>query len=302
MNPSLPTTIQAVDPVFIFIIGASIVLLAGITVTMLWFSFRYHHSRSPHPTSQVDGNIWLETIWTVLPTLLVMAMFYYGWAGYLALRNVPPGALEVTATARMWSWSFSYGNGKSSNKLYVPAGRPVLVNLVSTDVIHGFYVPAFRVKRDVVPGMKNHVWFVAPQKGAYDLFCSVYCGLEHSKMTTTIEAVDPQEFIAWLDKTDTDTGKLQGRKLLERFGCLACHSIDGNKLVGPTFKGLWGKTETVLTEGRERSITVDESYLRKSILEPGADIVKGYQPIMPANTEIGKDEVEAIVQYIKAIN
>src|SRR4051812_47859860 len=155
------TTTQVIDPVFKFIFGASLVLLLGITVVMIYFVVRYHRSRSPKPTSPANGNLWLEIIWTGLPTLLVLAMFYYGWSGYLSLRNVPPGAMEITADARMWSWNFKYANGRTSNKLYVPAGKPIKVELASSDVLHGFYLPTFRVKRDVVPGMKNHVWFVA---------------------------------------------------------------------------------------------------------------------------------------------
>ena len=115
-----------------------------------------------------------------VPTVLVLVMFYYGWAGYLTLRHLPPDGLPVTATARMWSWSFTYANGKTSPELYVPVGKPVVVTLVSLDVLHGFYIPAFRVKRDVVPDMKNQVWFVADRPGSYDLFCSVYCGTGHS--------------------------------------------------------------------------------------------------------------------------
>lgn len=198
MDPNLLTTSQAVDPVFLTIFGISVVLLLGITAAMVWFSYRYHRCRAPEPTSQASSNLWLEITWTLLPTVLVLAMFYYGWAGYLSLRQVPPGSLAVTATARQWSWTFTYQNGKSSPTLYVPVGQPILVNLVSEDVIHGFYLPAFRVKRDVVPGMKNHAWFVAIRPGSYDLFCSQYCGLLHSAMTTTVEAVPATEFQEWL--------------------------------------------------------------------------------------------------------
>src|SRR5512133_2319227 len=148
VNPALLTTTEAVDPVFKFIFGACLLLLGGITATIVWFVIRYRRSRAPEPTSLVESNIWLEIVWTVLPSILVMAMFYYGWAGYLALRNVPENALQVTATARMWSWSFTYANGRTSSKLYVPVGKPVLVNLVSLDLLHGFFLPAFRVKRD----------------------------------------------------------------------------------------------------------------------------------------------------------
>ena len=251
MDPNLLTTTQAVNSVFIFIFGASLVLLLGITATMVWFVIRYHRSRAPEPTSRVDGNLWLETVWIALPVVLVMAMFWYGWAGYLTLRDVPKRALEVTATARMWSWNFTYANGMTSTKMYVPVGKPVVVNLVSLDVIHGFFIPAFRVKRDVVPGMKNHVWFVADRPGSYDLFCSQYCGTGHSAMITTIEALPEAEFTAWLQQGGGgQAGKTDGAKLAKEKGCLACHSLDGSRGVGPTFKGLY-HSKVAVRQGRQ---------------------------------------------------
>jgi cytochrome c oxidase subunit 2 len=293
------STTEAIDPVFMFIFGACLLLLIGITATMIYFVVRYHRSRAPEATSHAEGNLWLEIIWIVLPTLLVLAMFYYGWAGYLSLRNVPPGALEVTATARQWSWSFSYPNGRISPKLYVPAGKPVKVNLVSQDVIHGFFLPAFRVKRDVVPGMKNHAWFVATKPGSYDLFCSQYCGTDHSAMITTVEALPEAEFAAWLEQGEGGNEQ-NGHLLLEKHGCLGCHSEDGSTKVGPTFKGIWGRSVTVVTNGAARTITVDEVYLRLSILEPGADIVKGFPPIMPPFS-LKEEELKAIVEYLKGL-
>ena len=298
---ALITTTETIDPIFMSIFGACLVLLIGITAAMLIFVLRYHRSRSPHPTSQTEGNLWLEVVWIVLPTLLVLAMFWYGWRGYLALRTVPPDALPVTATARMWSWSFSYPDGKTSSKLYVPVGKPVRVNLVATDVIHGFFLPAFRVKRDVVPGMENQVWFVASRAGSYDLFCSQYCGTGHSAMITTVEALPETEFSAWL-RQGTEAGaaaKLDGNKLAEDKGCLGCHSLDGSPGVGPGFKGIMGRRETVITGGIERMITVDEAYLRLSITEPAADVVKGFQPIMPAFGDLKKEEIGALVEFIK---
>jgi cytochrome c oxidase subunit 2 len=227
-------------------------------------------------------------------------MFYYGWSGYLSLRNVPKDALPVTATARMWSWSFTYANDKTSSKLYVPVGKPILVNLVSKDVLHGFYLPAFRVKRDVVPGMKNHVWFVATKTGSYDLFCSQYCGLSHSAMISTVEALPEPRFNAWLNQGATTVGH-PGKKLLEKHGCLGCHSMDGTPKAGPTFKGLWGRKETVLTDGDERNIIVDEAYLKKSILDPNADILKGFPPIMPPSSYLNDDEVTTLIEFIEDI-
>lgn len=301
MDPNLLTTTQAVDPVFMLIFGICLVLLISITATMIWFVIRYHRSRSPEPTSQAAGNLWLEIVWIVLPTLLVLAMFYYGWAGYLALRNVPKGALPVTATAQMWSWTFTYANGKTSSKLYVPVGKPVLVNLVSRDVLHGFYLPAFRVKRDVVPGMKNHVWFMAPREGSYDLFCSQYCGTGHSAMITTVVALPAAEFTAWLQAGSGGGDESREKELLEKHGCLGCHSLDGTPKVGPTFKGLWGRSTTVLTNGAERTITVDEAYLRRSLREPKADVVKGFPPIMPPYAGVLKEaEITALLKFFKA--
>jgi cytochrome c oxidase subunit II len=300
----LISTNEAIDPVFMFIFGACLVLLVGITAAMAFFVVRYHRSRAPQPTSQVESSLWLEIVWTLLPTILVMAMFWYGWKEYLVLRTVPKGAMEVTATARMWSWSFSYPNGTISPKLYVPVGKPVRVNLVSKDVIHGFFLPAFRVKRDVVPGMPNHAWFVASQPGSYDLFCSQYCGKGHSAMITTVEALPVKEFEEWLEhgagggKKDI---RIDGKKLAQEKGCLGCHSLDGSPGVGPSFKGMYGRSTLVITKGVERTITVNEAYLRQSILDPPADVVKGFQPIMPAFSDLSKDELEALVEYLEGI-
>lgn len=296
------TTTEAIDPVFMFIFGACLVLLIGITAAVLYFVVRYHRSRAPQATSDAEGNLWLEIVWTVLPTLLVLGMFYYGWSGYLSLRNVPEGAMEVTATARMWSWSFSYPNGATSPKLYVPVGKPVRVNLVSQDVIHGFFLPAFRVKRDVVPGMKNHAWFMAPKAGSYDLFCSQYCGTRHSAMITTVEALPEADFAVWLQRGAAGgaAAKIDGRKLVEEKGCLGCHSLDGSPGVGPSFKGIMGRSEVVVTNGAERAIIVDEAYLKHSVLEPGEDLVKGFPPIMPP-FPLKEEEIAALVQYLKEL-
>jgi cytochrome c oxidase subunit 2 len=300
----LITTTAAIDPVFMFIFGACLLLLLGITVTMLFFVLRYHRSKAPQPTSQTEGNLWLEILWIVLPTLLVLAMFWYGWKEYLVLRTVPQGALPVTATARMWSWEFRYANGRTSAKLYVPVGQPVRVDLVSKDVIHGFFLPSFRVKRDVVPGMNNYAWFVATKPGSYDLFCSQYCGTQHSAMVTTVEALPEKEFAEWLEHGPGggETGsRIDGRKLAGEKGCLGCHSLDGAPGVGPSFKGIMGRSEVVTTAGSERSIVVDENYLRLSIVDPHADLVKGYQPIMPVYSDLKKEEIEALVEFIETV-
>lgn len=299
MNPAaLISTTDAIDPVFMFIFGACLVLLLAITAVMLFFVIRYHRSRSPRPTSQVAGNLWLEIVWITLPTLLVLAMFYYGWAGYLSLRQVPAGALEVTATAQMWSWNFSYADGRTSNKLYVPVGQPVKVELVSRDVIHGFYLPAFRVKRDIVPGQKNQVWFVAGKPGSYDLFCSSYCGTNHSAMISTVEALPKAEYTAWQQNSGKGkTSGIDGKKLAEEQGCLGCHSLDGSSGAGPSFKGLYGATR----DDGKRKMLAEEAYLKESIRQPGAFVVKGFQPIMPSFDHLSEEEVSALIEFIRSV-
>jgi cytochrome c oxidase subunit 2 len=300
VTPQIQTTTQAVDQVFFLIFGISVVMLIGIAAVMVYFTVRYHHRRHPRPTSQVRSNLLLEITWTVLPTILVMAMFYYGWAGYLALRNVPEGAMEVKAVARMWSWTFEYENGRASERLYVPAGRPVKVHLVSEDVLHSFYVPAFRIKRDMVPGMDNYVWFVAPAPGSYHIFCAEYCGTGHADMITSVEALPPEDFTAWLAEAKEQAP--DAVELLRRHGCLGCHSLDGSRMAGPSFKGLYGREKRVLSEGRERTLVVDAEYLRRSILQPKTDVVVGYPPIMPDyEGRIPEDELDAMVEFLRTL-
>jgi cytochrome c oxidase subunit 2 len=178
------------------------------------------------------------------------------------------------------------------------------MELISKDVIHGFFLPAFRVKRDVVPGMSNYVWFVATAPGSYDLFCSQYCGTGHSAMITTVEALPEREFEEWLEhgpgRGDKEA-RIDGKKLAGEKGCLGCHSLDGSPGVGPSFKGIMGRTEVVVTGGAERSIAVDTVYLRRSILEPQADLVKGFQPIMPSFGDLKKEEIDALVDFIISV-
>jgi cytochrome c oxidase subunit II len=301
VNPDILNTQQGVDSAFMFIFWISLLFLAGITVAMIYFVIRYHHSREPRPTSDKDNNVLLEITWTVIPTLLVGAMFWYGWAGYLALRNVPEGAMEVAATARMWSWNFEYPNGRTSPKLIVPAGRPVKVSLTSLDVLHSFYVPAFRVKRDAVPGMDNYVWFNAERPGSYDIFCAEYCGVGHADMLSTVEALPGHEFEEWYQGKTATSRQDRAKELLGKYGCLGCHSLDGSKMVGPSLQGIWQRETVVLTEGGERTIISDGAYIRRSILEPGAYIVKGYPPIMPSfKGQISEDELNELLEAFQA--
>jgi len=287
-----------VDKAFIFILGTSVLLLVAVTAVMIWFIVRYRRDKNPNP-AQIEGSTTLETIWTVLPTILVLVMFYYGWAGFKVMRTIPDGAEQVTVIARKWSWLFEYENGKQSEVLMAPVGRPVALNLTSQDVIHSFFVPSFRLKEDCMPGRSNHAWFEAIRPGEFDILCAEYCGDQHSAMLSKVVAVQPDSFDAWLG---LDSGPPTGRQLISLRGCVACHTIDGKKLVGPSFKGIFGHDAKVMTNGTERTVKVDEDYLRRSILHPKADIVKGYEDKMPEQRDIVTDEeVEAIIKFIKGL-
>jgi cytochrome c oxidase subunit 2 len=302
VNPSAiaPTT-QAVDAVFLYIFGIAAFMLAGITAAIVFFVLRYNRRRSPAPLPSPYYNYWLEATWTVLPTLIVLTMFWYGWAGYTTLRDVPADALEVKVVGRQWSWSFEYENGKSSPKLVVPAGRAIRLEITSLDVLHSFYVPAFRIKMDAVPGMTTHAWFRAPAPGVYDAFCAEYCGVGHSAMLTTVEALPEVEFERWYAAREEEKEE-EGAALLAKHGCTGCHSLDGSQSVGPTFQGLFGRQTTVVTDGKERTIPADADYLRRSILEPQADLVQGFPPVMPAFAgKISDAEIEEIVEYLEGL-
>lgn len=301
MNPQpLITTTQAVDTVFYIIFGIGGLALVGIIIAMIALVWRYNRKRQPQPISQKDHNIWLEITWTVIPTILVMVMFWYGWEGYLSLRRIPDNAMPVTGTARMWSWLFSYENGKTADKLYVPVGQPVRVKLIAEDVLHSFYVPAFRVKRDCVPGMDTYAWFVADKAGSYDLFCAEYCGVGHADMTTTVEALPVAEFEAWLT-AKPEVGSA-GLALLQKHGCLGCHSLDGSRAVGPSFQGIGGREVIVVTAGEKQTLQTDRIYLEAAIVDPGADIVEGYPPAMPSYAgRIPADELAVLLDYLEGL-
>jgi cytochrome c oxidase subunit 2 len=294
---------EVVNQVFFYILAITVFLLALITFLMVYFVIRYHRKRSPQP-AEIKENTWLEIIWTVVPTLLVLTMFYYGLTGFNFLKRAPQDAMKVKVIARQWSWLFEYENGLRSTELKVPVGKPIKLLLTSQDVIHSFYAPAFRIKQDVVPGMVNSLWFQSTEVGEFDVLCSQYCGLQHAKMLTKIMVLPEEEFKKWYQTGKEMEAKLppSGTQLFQERGCKACHSIDGTPGLGPTLKGLFGKTVTVLTDGKERKLVADEAYLRKSILEPNVDIVKGFPPIMPPLKGLLTDqEIDALVSYLKGL-
>jgi cytochrome c oxidase subunit 2 len=290
-----------VDNVFLYILVICIFLLGLITFLMVYFVIHYRREKHPKPVD-IEGSTWLEVTWTVIPTLIVLTMFYYGLTGFQFLKKVPEGAMVVKVIARQWSWLFEYENGIKDTQLRVPIGKPVKLLLTSQDVIHGFYTPAFRIKQDAVPGMTNYLWFQPTQAGTFDVMCSQYCGLEHSHMLTKIVVLSQEEFTKWYHekKEAVVKGPPPGEQLYLTKGCAACHSVDGSPRVGPTWKGLYRKPIKVMTAGKERTVIADEAYLRRSIEDPNADISVGYPPIMPKE-KLTEEEMKGLLNYIESL-
>lgn len=276
---------------------------------MLYFVYKYNRTKNKI-ASNIEGNTKLEIIWTVIPTLLALGMFYYGWAGWRPMNNPPKDGLNVTTIARMWNFSFLYENGKESAELIVPVGTPVKLKLVSVDVLHSVFIPAFRIKEDIVPGREKIMWFIPQKAGSYDLYCAEYCGLRHSYMGANVKAVTNAEFEKWY--TDTSAVKstidpsmpgAEGFAILKNQGCNACHSSDGTKIIGPSYLGLWGKTHIVIQSGQEIAVKVDSAYIRKSIYDPNYEVVKGYRKGLMQSYEksVSEQDVAKIIEYLKTL-
>lgn len=303
---------ERVDSVFLYMFVLSAAFLVGITAVMVYFVVRYSRKRNPTPVD-IEGNTWLEVTWTVVPLVLFLSMFYFGWTNFEYMRNAPRDAMVVDVTGRQWAWSFAYPNGKQADEMYVALDRPVKVNLHSADVLHGFYIAAFRVKADVVPGRTNYLWFTPTLLGTFDIQCTVMCGLHHTYMLSKVHVLPEEDFKAWYfsDEHAPEAVKAQaapaavsvsdaGFALLQENNCVVCHSVDGSEKVGSTFKGLFGKRETVRAGGTEMEVVADETYLSRAIREPGTHTVEGYPPTMPAPS-LTDDEVDQVVAYIKAL-
>jgi cytochrome c oxidase subunit 2 len=292
-------TAGKIESSFLIVAGFSVFLLVVVTAVTILFLVKYNRKRHPH-AENVKDSLLLEILWTAIPTVVVLLLFYFGWKDFDSIRNPPKNAMPITVIARQWSWLFEYENGRQSDVLRVPIDKPVRLILTSRDVIHCLFIPAFRIKEDCVPGLKSHLWFQANTPGSYEIFCTEYCGVGHSHMRSQVVVMPARDFAAWSEGTREEGTAGKGRRLLENKGCLGCHSIDGTKKIGPTFKGLFGSRVAVITGGSEREITADEQYLRKAILRPGVDVVKGYPPIMPA-IPLTEEELSSIVVYLKGL-
>jgi len=313
--PQASSAAGRVDSVFLFIFALCVAFLVLITAALIYFLIKYNRKKHPKAVD-IEGKAWIETVWTVVPTVLFLVMFFYGWTNFSYMREVPRDAMEIEATARQWAWSFKYPNGKQTSDLVWAADRPVKMDLRSLDVIHGFFIPAFRIKEDVVPGKENFTWFVPTQLGSFDIECTVICGVSHANMLAKVVVVPVSDFESWyfgpedvpLPKqaqasrpATAEPAANPALNVLNQKFCPMCHSIDGSALVGPSLKGLYGKKEIIIdSQGKEREITVDDAYLVRAIQDPGFKTVKGYPPAMPKNP-LTDAELKQVIEFIKSL-
>jgi cytochrome c oxidase subunit 2 len=289
----------------------SVILLIGLTVTMLYFVYRYNKKKNKTAT-QNEGNTTLEIIWTTTPIILVLVMFYFGWAGWKPMTKAPKDAINVTSVARMWSFTFQYENGKQSPDLVIPVNTPVKIKLVALDVIHSLFIPAFKVKSDMVPGNDKMMWFLPQTIGEFDLYCAEYCGLRHSYMNSNVKVLSQEDYNTWYsdsvtvaaDSTVKAVPGAEGLKIMINQGCNACHSSDGSRIVGPSYLHLFGEKQVVISEGKEVEVTVDEEYIKKALYDPNAEVVKGYpKDLMQSYKDVlNDDDIAKIIEYLKSLN
>lgn len=308
LPPEASTMASEVDWLLWFLLWVSIFFFFLVTGLVLFFVIKYRYregddERDPRMMKAGHGTA-LEITWTLVPVIIVILTFYYGFMTWVRMDVAPANSYDINVTGRMWSWAFTYPNGVVDSELHMPINRPVRLILSSDDVIHDLFIPAFRLKKDVVPGRYNHFWVTANKIGTYKIYCSQYCGLNHAFMHTNAVVQSDADFQQWLANAGNWEGRMTpveaGKMLYEKRGCAQCHTVDGSKLIGPSWKNIYGHKVT-FNDGTSQ--IVDDNYIRRSIEDPGAQIVAGYQNVMPSFAGSLKDrDIGAIIAYIKSLS
>ncbi len=292
------------DSLFMFLVFMSIfffLLVAGL----VFFSITVYRRKPGRRTPHITDHLGLELAWSIIPLILVMGVFFWGFRDYMKTQVAPNEALEITVTAKKWVWAFEYPDGtRTLNELHLQVGKPVRFIMTSEDVIHDFYAPEMRVKMDVIPNRYTELWFQPDKEGVFHLTCAEYCGKGHSDMKANIIVDSEAKYKHWVEEGGDEWKTMKpvdyGRLVYESKGCATCHSLDGTRMQGggPSYKGLFGRMEK-LTDGKE--VKVDENYLRESMLVPGAKVVAGYENIMPVFQGLLRErEIAALITFIKA--
>lgn len=299
------------DWLFYFIYWVSVVAFIGLMATMTLFAIKYRRRSPDQRTSPNEGNTMLELLWSAIPGLVFVFIFAVGFKTYIDMATPPANAMEIRVVGYKWFWEMRYPNGTTmNNTMVVPVDTPVKLVMSSEAtspqdpaVIHSFFVPAFRTKRDVLPYRYTVMWFEATEVGDYHIFCAEYCGTGHSKMIGTVRVVPQDQFEEEMKPKgwdeDTESFVEFGQRTFVEAGCTACHSTDGSRLVGPTLQGIYNQP-VELTTGE--SVTADENYLRESIMDPQASIVAGYPPSMPTYAgRLNDQQIDGLIDYIKSL-
>jgi cytochrome c oxidase subunit 2 len=290
-----------VDALMIFIIAVCLFFAVAVTAAVVIFFFKYQRKHPDEVGVPIHGDMRLETAWMVVPLVLALAMFGWGAVVYVDFRNTPQETLDIYVIGKQWMWKLQQPNGmREINELHVPVGRNIRLIMASEDVIHDFFVPAFRVKMDVVPGHYNTMWFRPTKAGRYHFFCAQYCGTNHAVMGGWVTVMEPSDYAAWLSgSSGADANPVvAGEKLFAEKACITCHFSNGTGRA-PSLNGVYGG-QVGLADGS--TVTADESYIRESILVPNAKIVRGYQPVMPTfQGQLTEEQIMALTAYIKSL-
>jgi cytochrome c oxidase subunit 2 len=304
MGPQASTLAPNIDNLFMFISAVNTFFYALVIFLIIVFVKRYKRRSENEITPHITHNNALEIAWSVIPLIILIGIFFWGFHGYVKAQIAPANAIEIQVTGKKWVWQFEYPDGmRTLNDFHVPVNRPVRLVMNSEDVIHSFFVPAFRIKKDVLPNRYTEQWFEATKPGVYQVFCAEYCGKGHSDMMAKIHVDDDAAYQKWLVEGDEEMNKMPlkelGALVHDARGCATCHSIDGTRGQGPSWKGIWGQTHT-FADGT--TAVVDENYVRQSVMDPQAHVVQGFEPIMPTYKGLLRDrEVLGVIEYIKSL-
>jgi cytochrome c oxidase subunit II len=295
------TMAPRVDALYFYLVAVTVVFSLLIAIAILYFAIKYRRRSESELPHGIEGSLKLEIAWSVIPLLFTLTFFFWGTSIFFAMNRPPDDAIEISVVGKQWMWKFQHADGQREiNELHVPIGQPVRLVMASEDVIHSFYVPAFRLKRDVLPGRVATLWFEATKPGRYHLFCAEYCGTKHSGMIGWLEVMEPTAFQAWLaGGTGSESLASAGAKLFQQHACNTCHRSD-SLARGPNLEGLYGKPVALDGGG---TVIADESYIRESIVMPNAKRVAGFQPLMPTfQGLISEEGLLQLVAYVKSLS
>ena len=291
-----------VDALYFYISGVTVFFTLLISFVIIFFVIKYRRRNPTEIPRPIEGSMKLETLWSVIPLLIAMTIFFWGAKVYFNQYRPPQNAIEVYDVGKQWMWKFQHATGQREiNELHIPVGRKIRLIMATEDVIHDVFVPAFRIKTDVVPGRYTTEWFEATKPGRYHFFCAEYCGMNHSGMGGYVVVMDPTEFENWLSgNANQMSPAAAGQQMFESLGCASCHGANAEGGRGPALLGVYGNNVT-LNNGT--AVRADEGYVRESILNPQAKIVTGFGPIMPSfQGQLSEEQLLQLVAYVKSLS